>query len=163
MNKTAFTKDLPNKRILVERHFDASVELVWKTWTDSSLLDQWWAHSPWKAKTKFLNFKEGGYWHYCMVGPEGQAMWARLDYEKVKIHICYSAKDSFCDEDGNINKEFPGSSWDVAFSASGSGTKVNVVTSYGSVEELEAIVKMGFHEGFAMAHDNLDKLLKTLT
>ncbi|MEQ8809820.1 MAG: SRPBCC domain-containing protein [Imperialibacter sp.] len=162
MNKTVFTKDLTNKKILVERSFDAPVALVWKTWTDATLLDQWWAPSPWKAKTKSMNFKEGGYWHYCMVGPEGEVAWARLDYEKIKIHISYSAKDAFCDEAGKINKDFPGAYWQVSFSSSSTGTKVNVVTSYNSVEELEAMVNMGFQEGFAMAHDNLDELIKTL-
>jgi uncharacterized protein YndB with AHSA1/START domain len=163
MSKTIFTKDLANKKIHVERQFNAPAALVWKTWTESTYLDQWWAPSPWKAKTKNMDFKEGGHWHYCMVGPEGEVAWARLDYEKIKMNTRYSAKDSFCDEKGEINKEFPGAHWDVTFSATESGTKVNVVTSYSSVEALEAMVNMGFQEGFAMAHDNLDKLIESLT
>ncbi len=63
-------KDLPKRKITVTRHFDASPELVWRAWTESELLDQWWAPQPWKAETKFLSFKVGGYWLYAMVGPD---------------------------------------------------------------------------------------------
>ena len=53
-------KDLPNKKITVTRHFNAPLDQVWKAWTESELLDQWWAPKPFKAETKFMDFKVGG-------------------------------------------------------------------------------------------------------
>ncbi len=37
--------------MLITREFSASQAEVWKAWTESHLLDQWWAPKPWKAVT----------------------------------------------------------------------------------------------------------------
>jgi uncharacterized protein YndB with AHSA1/START domain len=162
MMKTIITKDLRNKRLNILREFDAPLELVWKAWTDSSILDQWWAPKPWKAATKVMDFKEGGHWVYCMNGPEGEQHWARADYEKIVPQENFSGMDSFCDEKGNLNHDLPRMQWQVKFSGTGSTTRVEVEVTFASVEDLEKIVEMGFQEGFAAAHENLDELLKEL-
>ena len=56
INQTKYTRDLTNKQLVVEREFDAPVALVWRAWTESNLLDQWWAPKPWKAETKKNGF-----------------------------------------------------------------------------------------------------------
>src|SRR5687768_8096768 len=95
-----FTIDKENKKIKVEREFDAPVARVWAAWTEQELLDQWWAPKPWKARTKTMDFREGGYWLYAMVGPEGEEHWARADYKSISPLRSFSAADSFCDENG---------------------------------------------------------------
>ncbi|RPI65216.1 MAG: SRPBCC domain-containing protein, partial [Ignavibacteriales bacterium] len=103
-----FNKDLKNKKIYVKREFNASPEDVWNAWTNSELLDQWWAPKPWKAKTKSMDFREGGSWLYAMVGPDGTENFARVDYEKINPYKSFAGYDSFCDKKGNINTEPPG-------------------------------------------------------
>ena len=49
--------------------------------------------------------------------------------------------------------------WMVQFSKASTGTKVEVEITFASVEDLEKIIEMGFKEGFAAAHNNLDELL----
>ena len=49
--------------------------------------------------------------------------------------------------------------WKVAFNKADDGTKVDVEITFSSVEDLEKIIEMGFKEGFAAAHNNLDELL----
>ena len=66
--QTTISKDAANKKLIVVREFDAPLEEVWKAWTEKDLLDQWWAPKPWKAKTKTMDFREGGIWLYSMVG-----------------------------------------------------------------------------------------------
>lgn len=34
-----FNKDFDNKKITIERDFDAPLSHVWKAWTDSAILD----------------------------------------------------------------------------------------------------------------------------
>ena len=51
-NNIHVIKDLPNNRLIVVRDFDAPVDLVWRAWTESELLDLWWAPKPWRAQTK---------------------------------------------------------------------------------------------------------------
>src|SRR5918998_1542357 len=95
MKQTAISKDLQNKKLQVIREFDAPLELVWKAWTDSSMLDLWWAPKPWKARTKTMDFREGGSWLYCMVGPDGEQNWARVDFLTVVPNKEFSGIDSF--------------------------------------------------------------------
>jgi uncharacterized protein YndB with AHSA1/START domain len=160
LNKeTVYTKDLSNKKIKVVREFDAPVEQVWKAWTESKLLDQWWAPKPWKANTKSMDFREGGRWFYFMEGPDGSRQYCRADYELVTPNKVFMCKDGFCDENGNINSDLPRMHWKVQFSKAGDGTKVNIELTFSSEAELEKIIEMGFKEGFAAAHTNLDELL----
>src|SRR5882757_4609336 len=86
MNKNLtldFSVNKENKTITVKREFEAEVSLVWDAYTKSEILDQWWAPKPWKAKTKTMDFKEGGHWLYAMVGPNGEEHWALAKYKNV--------------------------------------------------------------------------------
>ena len=50
-------------------------------------------------------------------------------------------------------------SWKNLFQSSATGTKVVIEILYKSEADMKTIIEMGFKEGFAMAHDNLDELL----
>ena len=157
--ETIYTKDPSNKQLKVVREFDASVGQVWKAWTEKELLDQWWAPKPWKAITTSMDFREGGQWFYYMQGPDGSRHYCRVDYKSITPGKFFSGDDAFCDEKGNINTEFPRMHWEVSFSSTPNGTKVEIDVSFDSEADLEKIVEMGFKEGFAAAHTNLDELL----
>ena len=159
MNKTIFTEDLSSNTMLVEREFKASIEQVWQAWADSEILKEWWAPLPFKAVTKTMNFSEGGHWHYYMLGPDGSKFWCMLNYLQIDNLKWFTAEDTFADEEGNKNTELPGMHWKNTFTKIGTGTKVNVIVTFASKEDLQKIISMGFKEGFAMAHDNLDELL----
>ena len=158
-NETTISKDLANRKLLVEREFDAPVEKVWKAWTDSNLLDQWWAPKPWKANTKSMDFREGGFWLYYMEGPEGEKHYARADYKSIDPNRSFALEDMFCDENGNKVGDMPSMRWDARFSPTETGTKVEIEITFDSIADLDKIVEMGFKEGFTAAHANLDELL----
>lgn len=159
--ETIYTKDAANKKIKVVRDFDAPVEHVWRAWTEKELVDQWWAPKPWKANTQSMDFRAGGTWLYYMEGPDGSRHYCRADYETIVPNKSYTGLDAFCDENGNINTEFPRMHWQVLFTSSGGGTRVEVEITFASETDLETIIEMGFKEGFAAAHGNLDELLAT--
>jgi uncharacterized protein YndB with AHSA1/START domain len=153
-----FTKDLKNNKLFIEKEFNASTEEVWKAWTDSEMLDRWWAPKPWKAKTKSMDFKEGGSWLYSMVGPEGEEHYARADYEKINPHKSFTVKDAFCDENGNINNELPVMHWKCMFDKSAKGTVVKVEITFQNENDLNKIIEMGFKEGFEAGLGNLEEI-----
>ena len=159
--KTTITKDVTNNKMFITRGFAGTVEEVWNAWTDAKLLDQWWAPKPWKAKTKSMDFREGGRWVYAMIGPEGEKHWALAEYHKIVPQKSFEGLDAFADETGNINDEFPRMLWKVSFKASSEATKVEVEITYNSKADMEKIIETGFQEGFTAAHDNLDELLAT--
>lgn len=157
-----FTVNKENKTIHVNREFDAELKLVWKAWTIPEILDQWWAPKPWVAKTKSMDFREGGHWLYAMVSPENEKHWNKVNYISIENKKTITAKDGFCDENGNINPDFPKNLWENQFSPKEEQTLVNIILTFDTLEDLETIIKMGFKEGFTMGLKQLDELLKTL-
>jgi uncharacterized protein YndB with AHSA1/START domain len=67
-----FLIDKEQNTMTIKREFAAKRQLVWDCYTKSELLDQWFAPKPLTTKTKFMDFREGGHWHYVMVSPDGQ-------------------------------------------------------------------------------------------
>ncbi len=154
-----FTVNKEKNSITVIREFDAEISLVWDAYTQSELLEQWWAPKPWKAKTKSMDFKEGGHWHYVMCGPAGEEHWAFTTYQKIEYQKVFTGVDSFTDNNAVANKELPQSSWQISFTSKGDTTLVTTHILYDSLEQLETIIKMGFKEGYTLAMEGLDELL----
>lgn len=155
-----FSIDKENKKINVKREFGAQKDLVWAAWTQPALLDQWWAPKPYIAKTKSMDFREGGSWLYAMIGPENDVHWSKADYKKIEPLKSFSGLDAFCDEYGNTNTELPRADWQVTFSEEDDATLVNISIGYEKLADLEKYIEMGFKEGFTMALGNLDELLE---
>jgi uncharacterized protein YndB with AHSA1/START domain len=156
------TKDLAAKKIHVTRQFAAPVEKVWKAWTDSALLEKWWAPKPWKAVTKNMDFTEGGLWLYSMVGPNGETHWSRVDFKTIVPGQSFSATTEFCDENGDVAPNAPASHWLNVFNATATGSVVEVEITFKEEADMQMLINMGFEGGFSMGLSNLDELLETL-
>ena len=156
-----FTVDKDAKKLRIEREFAAPISNVWAAWTESRLLDQWWAPKPWKTETKSMDFRPGGSWVYAMVGPEGEKHWCRNDYKSITALKSFSGRDAFCDEEGNITTSLPQSLWANEFSETEDSTIVNIEVSYNELSDLEKILDMGMQQGLTAALENLDDLLES--
>lgn len=102
----------------IKKEFEASRQLVWDCFTKSDLLDQWFAPEPYRAKTKHMDFTEGGYWLFAMISPEGEKYWSRLDFKEIKPIDHYTANDVFCDEEGKASPDLPEGHWKTHFTNS---------------------------------------------
>lgn len=154
-----FFVDRKNKKINVEREFDAPIEMVWSAWTESEILDQWWAPKPWKARTKNMDFKEGGFWLYAMISPDGEKHWSRADFKKIKPIESFSSIERFCDDTGIVNHDLPKSLWENLFIEKKNSTIVRTILSFEKLSDLQRTIEMGFEEGFSSALENLDDIL----
>ncbi|QHL88986.1 hypothetical protein GU926_16730 [Nibribacter ruber] len=162
MNKAIlfnFKVDKANKLIQVERSFNAPNDLVWAAWTESDILDQWWAPKPYVAVTKSMDFREGGRWHYYMQGPEGDKHYCLFDYQSITPLSYFSGTDAFCDENAVPNPSMPSVQWENRFSPEGESTLVHVQMRFEKLEDLETIIQMGFKEGFTAGLENLDQYI----
>lgn len=157
-----FTVNKENKTIVVNREFNAKLEMVWKAWTAPELLEQWWAPKPWRAETKSMDFREDGHWLYAMVGPKGERHWNMAQYISIENEKYFKAKDGFSDENGTINADLPQNLWENQYVSKNDQTLVIITLTFDTLEDLETIIKMGFKEGFTMGLNQLDELLKTL-
>ncbi len=153
-----FSVNKENNTITVKREFAAQNTSVWAAWTESELLDKWWAPKPWKSKTKSMDFKAGGRRLYAMIGPNGEEHWGLADYKSITHQTNFKFLDGFCDSEGTINKNLPRSAWSIDFTESGASTIVDIEIKYEKLSDLETIIQMGFKEGFTIALQGLDEI-----
>jgi uncharacterized protein YndB with AHSA1/START domain len=157
-----FLVDKEKNTLTIKKEFAANRQLVWDCHTKSELLDQWFAPKPFSTKTKVMQFREGGHWHYAMIDPDGKEYWGRMDYLKIRPIESYKGLDGFSDETGEVNPELPRSNWDVTFKDLGENSLVHTVVTYKSLADLETVIQMGMKEGLTSTLERLDDLLLTL-
>jgi uncharacterized protein YndB with AHSA1/START domain len=72
----AARKDSPaepasNRQIVIERIVDAPRELVWRAWTDPTLLANWWGPIGFTTTIEKMEVRPGGVMQQVMRGPDG--------------------------------------------------------------------------------------------
>lgn len=84
-SQTANSRQQPeqDREIVINRTFDAPRELVWKAWTDSNHLVQWWGPQGFGNTTLEFNFEPGGVWRFTMHGPDGTDYPNRITYIEI--------------------------------------------------------------------------------
>ncbi len=154
-----FLVDKEKNTITVRREFNAGKQLVWDCYTKQELLDQWFAPKPLTTRTKSMDFREGGHWHYAMVEPNGTEYWGYTDYLKIKELDYYTTLDAFSNEKGEVNPQLPRAGWKVTFSDKGKNAVVETVVTYNSLNDLETVINMGMKDGMTATLEKLDELL----
>jgi uncharacterized protein YndB with AHSA1/START domain len=154
-----FTVDKHNNTITIIREYDAPLEKVWKAWTTSEMLDQWWGPKPWRAITKSLDFREGGHWHYSMNGPEGEDQWGKFDYLTIEPNESFTGKDGFSDENGTLDTTLPQNHWELRMSQTGNTVMVDMLLTFEKAEDIDTYIDMGFKEGITQTLDQLEEIL----
>jgi len=157
-----FQPDRAKGTITVAREFDAGRQLVWDCHTKRELLDQWFAPKGLTTRTKHMDFRAGGYWHYAMAMPDGQQFWNRLDYLTIDPIDAYTAMDGFADEAGVVNPDMPRSKLAVSFTDASGRTRVTTLVQYASAEDMQKAIDMGLEGGIASTMERLDELLPLL-
>ncbi|MCU0445310.1 MAG: SRPBCC domain-containing protein [Microscillaceae bacterium] len=146
----------------IVREFEAEKQLVWDCYTKPELLEQWFAPKPFTAKTKSMDFRNGGHWHYAMISPEGDEYWGYTEYYDVQPIDEYKTLDAFSDSEGTINQSLPTAHWHVQFAEKGKNALVSTTVRYASLNDLEQVINMGMQEGMESTLTRLDELLNIL-
>lgn len=157
-----FIADKEKNTLTIVREFAAEKHLVWDCYTKQELLDQWFAPKPFTTKTKSMDFRNGGHWHYAMIAPEGEEYWGYTEYHDVNPKESYRTIDSFCDSEAKINEDLPTAKWLVSFNDKGKNATVTTLVQYASLNDLETVINMGMEEGMMSTLEKLDELLATL-
>lgn len=93
------------KDVVIERTFNASLESVWKMWTEADNFKQWYGPEGASIPTAEMSVEVGGKRLICMEmnTPNGpMKMWFTGEYVKVEPMSLLSYTESMSDEDGNI-------------------------------------------------------------
>lgn len=140
--------------------FEAPVESVWQMWADPRQLERWWGPPTWPATFTQHELTPGAESHYFMTGPEGETApgWWRIKTVDAPDALTY--EDGFSSDDGTPNPEMPVTQVQVDLSSAGDGiTRMTIVTSYETLDQLEQLITMGMEEGMRQALGQIDALL----
>jgi uncharacterized protein YndB with AHSA1/START domain len=158
-----FTVDKAAKTIHITREFDADIDLVWDAFTKAEILDLWTAPKPFTARTKEMDFREGGRWLYAMITAEGNTAayaekinYSMVEYIKIDPKNGFYARNSFADENGNsLNDKF--SMTRTTFKPEGEKTTVHIEKVFEDLALLEWMAAGFFKEGMSLSFVNLDE------
>ena len=87
--------------LVINRIFDAPVNLVWKAWTNPEHMMRWWGPKAYTSPACKMDFRVGGKYHYCMRSLAGQDFWNTGVYKEIIPLKKIVWTDSFADEKGN--------------------------------------------------------------
>ncbi len=86
---------------IIKRTLNAPRELVWKAWTEPERLKKWFGPKGVTMPECKLDLRPGGYFHYCMQGPDGNKGWGKWVFQEVDPPKKLVLVNSFADEQGN--------------------------------------------------------------
>ena len=160
MNQTIqFQKKPESREIVVTHRYNAALETIWNAFTQTEVLEKWWAPIPYKAIVVSNNFKPGGKLHYYMLSPEGEKHYCVAEFNRIDPLKSYEVLDAFCDENAVINTEFPRMTWKNEFRHLNGITEVKNTITFNRAEDMTKILDMGFEEGYKMGLNQLFALL----
>jgi uncharacterized protein YndB with AHSA1/START domain len=151
---------MPHELVLT-RLIDVPRAKLWRCWTEPGLLVQWFTPPPWKTISAEVDVRAGGSSLVMMRGPEGQEMPHRGVYLEVVKNEKLVFTDAYTTAWEPAAKAFFTAI--LTFEEAGGGqTKYTARAVHWTPEDCEAHDKMGFHQGWGVATDQMTALAKTL-
>jgi len=72
-----------DQTLATERLLSAPPERVWLALADPAQLARWWGPAGFTNEVERCEFREGGDWHFTMVGPDGQRYWNECRFDQL--------------------------------------------------------------------------------
>ena len=150
-----------DRELVLARIIDAPRENVYRCWTDTKLLTQWFAPKPWTTPRAEMDVRTGG---------SSLVVW--LVPTAMSFPIPASSSKSFLARRSCLPMPIP-RLWEpsekpfmtgvLTFEDEGEGkTRYIARVRHWSVADREQHEKMGFHVGWGQCTDQLEELAKTL-
>ena len=94
-----------NDSVVIERTFDAPIDLIWQMWTDSAQFQKWYGPKGMTIPVADMDVRVGGKRLICMEMsmPDRQMkMWLTGEYKEIVPNTRLVYTESMSDENGNI-------------------------------------------------------------
>lgn len=166
MAEVHVTKDLENKKLIIEFVAAGPLDKVWAAYAQQDQFEKWWGPEGWETTTKEFSFEPGGRIHYGMKCVDqnqsewfGQSSWGVMAIQAVSAPNSFTYMDYFADESGAVNTEMPVITVTNEFFEENGKTKIVCTSLAISAEHIEQLIKMGMVEGFSSQLNKLDALV----
>ena len=159
---TSITSDPEALTLTAIGEYPVAVARLWRAWSDPRQLERFWGPPQWPATFTRHDVEVGGRSEYFMTGPKGQTSRGYWVFEAVEPERSMLIRDGFCHEDGSANDELPQSTMAITFESTEAGSRFVAVTTFASLEGMEASLSMGVAEGLAAALAQMDDVIDDL-
>jgi len=155
------TSETARHELILMREIDAPPEKIFRAWTDSELLKQWFCPKPWGVSHAELDVRAGGSSIIVMKGPNGEEVENRGVYLEVVPNKKIVFTDAF--KSAWVPSDKPFMTGIVLLEPLGDGrTKYTAMARHWTEEDKQTHEAMGFHEGWGAAADQLAALVATI-
>lgn len=151
-----------DRRLEIEREFDAPRDLVWKMFADPYHLSRWWGPKGFTNPVVELDFREGGRWHHVMRGPDGR------DYPADSVFIEIVPPERIVYRNAAATDAVFGDNPPPSFlrvisfeAISESRTRLTLEAYFDTAANRNAVIRRGFREGTLESWAKLAALLAT--
>jgi uncharacterized protein YndB with AHSA1/START domain len=152
-------KDVDNLSLTLVAEFDAPIERVWQLWADPRRLERWWGPPAYPATVEAHDLTPGGEVTYFMTGPDGGISrgWWRITSADPPRSLEFL--DGFADSQGTPRDDQPTTTVRVELSEHDGRTRMEMRSTFASLEHLEQVVDIGALEAFQLAVGQADAVL----
>ena len=158
--RTAFNPDLD---LVLERVVDVAPELVWRAWTEPERLMKWFTPAPWKTVACQIDLRPGGIFATTMQSPEGQdVVYPAGCYLEVATHrrLVWTGLLGPGFRPNPATPGEPNFTCALTFEPQGAGTRYVAHVMHTDAVGRDKHEKMGFHDGWGAALDQLVALYR---
>ena len=159
MPVTSTHPDTEALSLTVVAEFDASAERVWRIWADPRQLERWWGPPSVPATFETHEFTPNGRASYFMSGPDGDRASGYWRFTAIEEPRLLEFDDGFANESGEPVTELGTTHAVVTLEEAGGRTRMTIVSTFESAEQLEKMLAMGMEEGMGEALGQIDSLL----
>jgi uncharacterized protein YndB with AHSA1/START domain len=152
--------DKADHELVITRLIDVSRAKLFRCWIEPALITQWFTPPPFKTIAAEVDARVGGSSLITMQAPDGTLMPNRGVYLEVVMNERLVFTDAYTSAWVPAAKPF--FTCILGFEDEGGRTRYTARARHWTAEDCAAHEKMGFHEGWSIATDQLARLAATL-
>lgn len=156
MTRLKLTAEPGSHAIHMSRDFNAPRDLVFRTFTDPTLIPRWWGPHNVTTVVDQMEVKKGGVWRYVQRESSGDEYAFNGVYHQVAAPERLVFTFEFEGMPGHVLLET------ITFEERDGMTTVLDSTVFQSVEDRDGMLQSGMEGGSAESWDRFEELLKTL-
>ncbi len=146
--------------LVVNRLINVPRAKLFRCWTEPALITQWFTPPPWKTIAAEIDVRAGGSSCITMQGPDG----TKVPNLGIYLEVVKNERIVFTDAYTSawVPSGKPFFTGILTFEEEGGQTRYIARARHWTAEDCAAHEKMGFHEGWGIATDQLAALAATL-
>ncbi|MEI8133933.1 MAG: SRPBCC domain-containing protein [bacterium] len=157
---------------VTSRTVNAPLDLVWKVWTEKDHLMKWFSPAGSTVVYNIMDFRPGGFMHYCLKTEDGTEMWGKSIYREIhpKTNVVWIT--TFSDKDGGLQTHPFAPTWPkemlTAMTLTAEGEKTKVTIQWDPINATEEEIatfdstRGGMNQGWSGTFGQLEAYLKDL-